>query len=301
MAGITDLPYRLLCRELGCDFGYTEMVSAKAIYYKDKKTYEIMQLSPLEHPSGVQLFGSEPEILAYAAKEVARLGADLIDINMGCPVNKVSGNGEGCALMKNPALVGDIVKAVVGAVNIPVTVKIRKGWDENSVNAVEIAQIAQDNGAAAVGVHGRTRNQMYSGKADWGIISEVKRKLNIPVIASGDIFTAQDAKAVMEQTNCDAVMLARGVRGNPWIFKQCKELLQYGEVRTNPTPQERIEMGLKHLRSLTDFKGEYAAIRDMRSHLAWYIKGMHGATHAREKINKATKYNEIEAILQKLI
>lgn len=300
MAGVTDLPYRVICKEQGCGLVYSEMISAKALLYGDKKTERLLKMSDIERPVAVQIFGSEPETIAFAAAQAEKAGAAIVDINMGCPVPKVAGNGDGCALMLKPTLVGELVRAAVGAVSIPVTVKIRKGWDEDNINAVDIALIAQEGGAAAVAVHGRTRNQMYSGKADWNIIKAVKKELNIPVIGNGDIFKASDAKDMLEYTGCDAVMIARGALGNPWIFAQALEYIQTNEVITLPSLRQRLSMAIRHAQSLVDEKGEYVGIREARSHISWYLKGIKGGARVRDLINHANSLLEVKEILQQL-
>ena len=273
MAGVTDLPYRVLCREQGAGLVCMEMVSAKAIYYKNRNTQELLAVDERERPVSLQLFGSDPEILSSMAAQLEDGPYDLFDINMGCPVPKIVKNGEGSALMRNPKLVEEILTAMVKAVRKPVTVKIRRGFDETSVNAVEIAKIAEGCGVAAVAVHGRTREQFYSGKADWDIIRQVKEAVRIPVIGNGDVFTPEDAKRMVETTGCDGIMVARGAKGNPWIFKQITEYLDTGVIPERPSVEELKEMILRHGRMMVEFKGELAAMREMRKHVAWYTTG----------------------------
>lgn len=300
MAGVTDLPFRLLCKEEGCGLLYTEMVSAKAILYHNKNTEGLMQVTEGENPISLQLFGSEPEIMAEIAKQVEERPFDIIDVNMGCPVPKVVNNGEGSALMKNPVLVGKIISAMTSAVKKPVTVKIRKGFDDSSVNAVEIAKIAEESGAAAVAVHGRTREQYYSGKADWDIIAKVKQAVSIPVIGNGDINSAEDAIAMMRQTGCDGVMIGRGSRGNPWIFRQVSHYMQTGEILPKPDKEEVKRMILRHAALQKQYKGEYIGIREMRKHFAWYTAGYPNSAALRNKINYIESFEELEALVDEI-
>lgn len=299
MAGVTDLPFRLLCKEQGCDILYTEMVSAKAMYYNNKNTIPLLTMDERESPIGLQLFGSDPHLMGEMAKRVEEIGFDFVDVNMGCPVPKVFNNGEGSALMKNPKLAGEIIHAITQAVRIPVTVKFRKGIDEEHVNAVEIAKIVEENGAAAVAVHGRTRTQYYSGSADWNIIRQVKEAVSIPVIGNGDILTAEDALRMKAETNCDAFMIGRGAKGNPWIFHQIKEALQSGAIPKRPSVSEVTAMIVRHLDMMIGFKGEYTGLREMRKHVSWYTTGYPNSTKIRGLVNEIESREALEAVLQR--
>lgn len=298
MAGVTDLPYRVLCREQGCGLACMEMVSAKAILYKNRNSKELLRVDERERPVSLQLFGSDPEILAKIAGELEEGPYDIFDVNMGCPVPKIVKNGEGSALMRNPKLVEEILTAMVRAVRKPVTVKIRKGFDDSSVNAVEIAKIAESCGVAAVAVHGRTREQYYSGKADWDIIRKVKEAVSIPVIGNGDVFSPEDARRLVEETGCDGIMVARGAKGNPWIFKQITAYLETGEKVPKPSKEELKQMILRHGQMMLEFKGELAGMREMRKHVAWYTAGYPNSAALRNDINSVATMGELEELIE---
>lgn len=298
MAGVTDLPFRILCKEQGADFIYTEMVSAKGILYNNKNTKVLLEVEEKERPVALQLFGADPKIMSEMAKKIEPGNFDVIDINMGCPVPKVVNNGEGSALMKTPKLVGEIVSGMTKILEKPVTVKIRKGFGAEDANAVEIAKIVEDSGGAAVAVHGRTREQYYSGKADWDIIRQVKEAISIPVIGNGDIFTPEDAKRMLEETGCDGVMLARGVRGNPWLFRQTKVYLQTGEKLPKPPIEEVIETVIRHAQMQVNFKGDYIGMREMRKHVAWYTTGYPQSAKLRGRINEIENISDLQYLLE---
>ena len=298
MAGVTDLPFRLLCKEQGAGLICTEMVSAKAIYYKNKNTESLMQIDERERPVSLQLFGSEPDLMAEIARQIEERNFDILDINMGCPVPMVVNNGEGSALMKNPALVHEIIYKVSRAIEKPLTVKIRKGFTEDSVNAVEIAKIAEDAGAAAIAVHGRTREQYYSGQADWDIIRQVKEAVSIPVIGNGDIDSPEKAEAIVRETGCDGIMIGRGVQGNPWLFSRILHYQETGELLPPPDKEEIKEMMLRHGRLQLEYKGAYTGIREMRKHIAWYTSGMPHSAAVRRKVNEVESWEELEELIQ---
>lgn len=298
MAGITDLPFRLLCKEQGCGMLVSEMVSAKAIYYNNKNTWDLLKVDAGEQPIAVQLFGSDPELMGSMAHRIENIGFQMIDVNMGCPVPKVVNNGEGSALMKNPDLVGKIVKAMTDAVSIPVTIKTRKGFGINDCNAPEIALAAQENGAAAVAIHGRTREQYYSGHADWDIIGKVKETVDIPVIGNGDILTPTDAIRMQEETGCDGLMIGRGAKGNPWIFKVLNHYFETGEVLERPGIQEVTAMILRHAQMMTDYKGEFIGIREMRKHVAWYTAGFPHSARLRDKVNEVDTLAKLRILME---
>ena len=300
MAGVTDLPFRLLCKEQGAGLLCMEMVSAKAIMYKNRNTIDLLKIDERELPVSLQLFGSDPDIISTIAHEIEERPFDILDINMGCPVPKIVNNGEGSALMKNPKLAGEIIEKTAKAIKKPVTVKIRKGFDENHINAVEMAKIAEASGAAAIAVHGRTREQYYSGKADWDIIRQVKEAVSIPVIGNGDLLTAENVIAMQEQTGCDGFMIGRGAQGNPWIFRQVLHYFETGEKLPKPEFEEVAEMMLRHARMMLEFKGEYTGIREIRKHGAWYTAGYKNSAKLRVMINQVETYSELEALLYKV-
>lgn len=300
MAGVTDLPFRLLCKEQGAGLLCMEMVSAKAILYKNKNTEALLNIDPRENPVSLQLFGSDPDIMAQIAHQIEDRPFDILDINMGCPVPKVVNNGEGSALMKDPILAGKIIEKVVKAIHKPVTVKIRKGFDEEHVNAPYLAHIAEESGAAAVAVHGRTRQQYYSGKADWDIIRQVKESVSIPVIGNGDLLSAEDVIAMEEQTGCDGFMIARGAQGNPWIFHQILHYFETGEHEKKPSLEEMAQMMLRHARMMIEYKGEYIGMHEIRKHAAWYTTGYPNSARFRGQINEVETYEQLEELLAQI-
>lgn len=297
MAGVTDLSFRILCKEYGAGMVYTEMVSAKGLCYEDKKTHMLTKIEEIEKPVALQIFGSEPDFMAKAAYKLNELDNGVLDINMGCPTPKIVKNGDGSALMKNPKLAGEVIKAVVKESIKPVTVKIRKGWDDYSINAVEMAKIIEESGASLVAVHGRTREEFYTGVADWDIIAEVKKAVSIPVIGNGDVFSVEDAKKMIEKTKCDGVMIARGAQGNPWIFKRVAHYLKTGQIIPKPTVDEKITLIKRHLELLIHNKSEYVAVREIRKHIAWYFKGVKNSNKLRAKSNTLNSKEEIISLL----
>ncbi|QNB47407.1 tRNA dihydrouridine synthase DusB [Thermanaerosceptrum fracticalcis] len=301
MAGVTDKAFRMIARKHGCGLVYTEMVSAKALTYKNIKTKALLDIEGEEQPISVQLFGSEPHIMAEAARIAVQEGAKIIDVNMGCPVPKVVKNGEGSALLENPQLAQAIVQAMVSAVDVPITVKMRIGWDRNHIVASEFAKKMEEAGASAVAVHGRTRDQYYSGKADWDIIKEVKANLSIPVIGNGDVWSPEDAKNMLEKTGCDAVMIGRGIMGNPWLISRTLQYLKGEKVLAPPTIREKIRGAIEHLDLTISFKGEDIGVREIRKHLAWYLKGLSHTAPLKDAIFKATKRSQVVGLLEEYL
>lgn len=298
MAGVSDLPFRRICRKYGCGLVYSEMVSAKGLYYGDKKTDTLMKLDPAEAPAAIQLFGSDPDIIAEVIPLAQKAMPQIIDINMGCPTPKIVNNGDGSALMKNPRLAAKIIRAAVDKADVPVTVKIRSGWDKNSINAVEIARLAEENGASAVTVHGRTREQFYSGIADRQVIKDVVNAVSIPVIGNGDIFSAEDAVKMFGETGCAGIMVARGAQGNPFIFRQIRELITTGSVKSYLTAREKIDCALELFCGLIEEKGASRGVKEARKHIAWFLKGLRDNAEIKDKIFKLTNPSEIIEILE---
>lgn len=301
LAGITDAPFRRICKEQGAGLVYTEMVSAKGLYYNDKATERLLRIYEDEKPAAIQIFGSEPDIISFAANKLEDHENCILDINMGCPVPKVVRNGEGSALLKEPKLVSAIIKAAVESTGKPVTAKIRIGWNAESINAVEIAKAIEDGGASAIGVHGRTREQYYSGKADWDVIRQVKKAVSIPVIGNGDVFSGRDAMSLLEKTGCDFVMIARGALGNPWIFREALALWERKEVPPPPDLTEKVNVILKHFDLLLSEKGEYAAVREMRKHAGWYLKGIPGSAGLRRQLNTIVKADVLKETISAMV
>ena len=300
MAGIADRAFRELCINYGAGYTVSEMVSSKGLTMGDKKSGELLTLGEIENPAGVQIFGDNPEIMAQAAKMCIKYHPNIIDINMGCPAPKIAMNGGGASLMKNPLLAGEIIKAVSKAVDIPVTVKIRKGWDDENITAVELAKIAEKNGAAAITVHGRTRMQMYSGKVDYDIIAKVKKAVDIPVIANGDIVDEQSAAIMFEKTNCDAIMIGRGALGNPWIFRRINAYLNECRDLPDVSINEKMVVMLKHIQKIIEYKGEYTAMREARHHAAYYTKGIRGGAALRKEISTFEHFEQLEELAYKI-
>ncbi|MDD6057789.1 MAG: tRNA dihydrouridine synthase DusB [Clostridiales bacterium] len=301
MAGVTDLPFRLLCKEQGAGLLCMEMVSAKAILYKNKNTEELLTIDEREHPVSLQLFGSDPDIISEIAKQIEDRPFDILDINMGCPVPKIVNNGDGSALLKNPKLAGEIIEKTARAIKKPVTVKIRKGFDDTSINAVEMAHIAQESGAAAIAIHGRTREQYYAGKADWDIIYKVKQAVSIPVIGNGDLCTAEDVIAMGRQTGCDGFMIARGAQGNPWIFSRLLHYFRTGEMKEKPPFEEVTQMLLCHAKMQIEAKGEYTGMREIRKHAAWYTAGYPNSARLRGRINEVETFSQLKELFEEVL
>ena len=301
MASVSDKAYRYICKKYGVPYMVSEMASSKGMHYNDRKTRELLSIDDFERPMGVQIFGDNPEYMAEAAKKCMEFSPSIIDINMGCPVPKVAGNGAGSSLMKTPELAGEIVKSVVSSVDIPVTVKIRKGWDDENVNAVEFSKMLEANGASAICIHGRTRKQMYKPPVDWEIIKSIKQAISIPVIGSGDVISPEDVVKMYKETGCDLVMIGRGSYGNPWIFLQVKEYMETGEIKTLPTVEERLSVMVEHIKLLCKFKGENIGIKQARKHSSWYIKGMKNSALFRGECGKLERLDDINILKNKIL
>lgn len=298
MAGVADRAFREICKEMGASYVVSEMVSSKGVSYKNERSTELMEISEIEHPCAVQLFGNEPDTMAVAAKTAMQFKPDILDINMGCPAPKISGNGCGCALMKTPKLCGEIVKAVVNAVDVPVTIKIRKGYDDETLTAMEVARYCVDNGASAITIHGRTAKQMYKPYADWEIIAKLKSEFDVPILGNGDVVSGKTAKQMLEQTGCDMVMVGRASLGNPWIFKQINEYIYNGKEIPKPTADERLEVLQKHIKKICDYKGEKIGMKEARKHVAYYLKGFHGAASFRNEAGRLCTYDDLLRLIE---
>lgn len=301
LAGITDMAFREICREFGAGYAETEMVSAKALSFNDRKSAELMEISESEHPCGIQLFGNEPDIMAQGAVKAQKMGADIIDINMGCPAPKVANNGCGSSLMKNPKLCGQIVYAIKQLVDVPITVKIRKGFDDNSVNAVEVAQICEENGADAIIVHGRTRQQYYSGQCDLDIIKKVKECVSVPVIGNGDVKDIKSAVKMLDYTKCDGVMIARGALGSPWIFKVINDYFEKGENNFSISNEDKLKVMIKHVEKMCEYKGEHMGMLQSRKHMSWYLKGFKGAATFRNEAGKVSTLSDMYDLVERVL
>lgn len=298
MAGVADRAFREICKEMGAAYVVSEMVSSKGVSYKNERSTELMEISELEHPCAVQLFGNEPDTMAIAAKTAMQFKPDILDINMGCPAPKISGNGCGCALMKTPKLCGEIVKAVSNAVDVPVTIKIRKGYDDETLTALEVARYCVDNGASAITIHGRTAKQMYKPYADWEIIAKLKNEFDVPILGNGDVVSGKTAKQMLEQTGCDMVMVGRASLGNPWIFKQINEYINNNIEIPMPTTEERLNVLQKHIKKICDYKGEKIGMKEARKHVAYYFKGFHGAAAFRNEAGKLCTYDDLLRLIE---
>lgn len=301
LAGVTDMAFREVCREFGAGYTATEMVSAKALSFSDKKSFELMELSEKEHPCAIQIFGNEPDVMANGAKLAVNCNADIIDINMGCPAPKIANNGSGSALMKDPKLCGEIVCAVKNAVDIPVTVKIRKGFDDEHINAVEVAKICEQNGADAIVVHGRTRQQYYSGQCDLDIIRQVKESVSVPVIGNGDVKDIKSGLKMLEYTKCDGLMIGRGALGHPWIFKTFKDYFEKGTIPPQPSNKDKLDIMIKHIEKVCQYKGEYMGMLQSRKHMAWYLKGFKGAALFRNEAGRVSTIEEMYQLVEKVL